>query len=394
MRIYVTCILIIIFCLTSPFIFSDSMEMAGGKSFPEVCVDSFSGGSPTGEFSIRLVTGGKIAEQSFPVSEDNVISIEFKALAPAAAPSSGRTASLLMGHGGKYDGVAVVKYENKDGAGVFTIRTAGAPPDSTGYPVMSYKISKLQFTEVSAAATPAVTPAGTSGVSPPSVPTQSVAPPPPEDALLPGFKPTPAVPIQPGTPAHTATPTPAMGESRPGAPPAFLSTGNNASSQTEPAETRRSSPNVESRDTTGRQAVDENRFFGLAKMMSTKSGRILLNIITWSILAIINGFIVFLSVRAAGEPISFPKAILIGFLISIVGGLVWKLCMLIPICLVNLFIAIVVWFFTARAIIMGMVEVLEEKATAIVITIIVLNIALRIGLVLLIFGTMVAALTM
>jgi hypothetical protein len=393
MRIYVTCVLIIIFCLTSPFIFSDSMEMAGGKSFPEVCVDSFSGGSPAGEFSIRLATGGKIAEQSFPVSENKVISIEFKALAPAAALSSGRTASLLMGHGGKYDGVTVVKYEKKDGAGVFTIRTAGAPPDSTGYPVMSSKVSKLQFTEVSAAATPTVTPAGTSGVSQSSVPTQSVAPPPSEDALLPGFKPTPAAPIQPGTPAHTATPTPATGESRPGAPPAFLSTGNNAS-QTEPAETRRSSPNFESRDTTGRQAVDENRFFGLGKLMSTKSGRILIDIIIRSILAIINGFIVFLSVRAAGEPISFPKAILTGFLISLVGGLVWKLCMLIPICLVNLFIAIVVWFFTARAIIMGMVEVLEEKATAIVITIIVLNIVVWVGIMFLLVGATLAALTM
>ena len=309
-----------------------------------------------GEFSIRLATGGKIAEQSFPVSEDKVISIEFKALAPAAAPSSGRTASLLMGHGGKYDGVAVVKYEKKDGAGVFTIRTAGAPPDSTGYPVMSSKVSKLQFTEVSAAATPAMTPAG--------------------------------------TPAHSPTPTPATGEIRPGAPPAFLSTGNNASSQTEPAETRRRQSGFESRDTTGRQAVDENRFFGLGKMMSTKSGRILLDVIIRSILAIINGFIVFLSIRAAGEPISFPKALLIGFLISIVGGLVWKLCMLIPICLVNLFIAIVAWFFTARAIIMGMVEVLEEKATAIVITIIVLNIVVWVGIMFLLVGGMLAALTM
>jgi len=356
-------------------------------------VDSFSGGSPMGEFSIRLATGGKIAEQSFPVSEDKVISIEFKALAPAAAPSSGRTANLLMGHGGKYDGVAVVKYEKKDGAGVFTIRTAGAPPDSTGYPVMSSHISKLQFTEVSAAATPATTPPETSGVSQPSVPTQSVAPPPSEDAVYPGFAPTRAVPIQPGTPAHTATPTPAMGENRPGAPPAFLSTVNNTS-QTEPVETRRSSPNFESRGTMGRQAVDENRFFGLGKMMNTTSGRILLEVIIRSILAIINGFIVLLSVRAAGEPISFFKAILTGFLISVVGWLVWTLCMLIPICLVNLFIYVVFWFFTARAIIMGMVEVLEEKATSIVITIIVLNIVVKIGIAFLIVGATIAALTM
>jgi hypothetical protein len=128
--------------------------------------------------------------------------------------------------------------------------------------------------------------------------------------------------------------------------------------------------------------------------MSTKSGRILLDVIIRSILAIINGFIVFLSVRAAGEPISFPKALLTGFLISIVGGLVWKLCMMIPICLVNLFIAIVAWFFTARAIVMGMVEVLEEKASAIVITIIVLNIVVWVGIMFLLVGATVAALTM
>ena len=100
MRTYIICAMTIIFCLASPFLFSDSMEMAFGKSFPEVWVDSFSGGSPAGEFSIRLATEGKVAEQSFPVSEDMVISIEFKSLALTAAPSSGRTANLLMGYGG------------------------------------------------------------------------------------------------------------------------------------------------------------------------------------------------------------------------------------------------------------------------------------------------------
>jgi hypothetical protein len=331
------------------------MEMVGGKSFPEVCVDSFSVGYPESEFSIRLATEGKIAEQSFPVSENNVISIDFKALAPAAAPSSGRTANLLMGHGGKFDGVVVVKYEKKDGAGVFTMRTAGAPPDSAGYPVMSSHISKLQFADVSAAIAPAVAPAGTL--------------------------------------VNTPTPPPAMGENLPGAPPAFLTTTDNGS-QEEPSDTRRRPSGFLSRKTTERTSVDDNRLFGLGKMMSTTSGRILLEVIIRAILAIINGFVVLLSVRAAGEPISFPKALLTGFLISIVGGLVWKLCMLIPICLVNLFIAIVAWFFTARAIIMGMVEVMEGKATAIVITIIVLNIVVWVGIMFLIVGGTIAALTM
>jgi len=286
-----------------------------------------------------------------------------------------------------------VKYEKKDGAGVFTIRTAGAAPDSIGYPVMSAKISKLQFTEVIAEATSAVTPVGTSGISQPPVPTQSVAPPPSGEAVLPGFAPTQAVPTQPGTPAHTATPTPAMGENRPGAPPAFLTNLNNVQ-QTEHSETGSPPSGFASRETTEGQAVDENRLFGLGRMMSTRSGRILLEVIIRSILAIINGFIVLLSVRAAGEPISFPKAILTGILISIAGELIWIVCMLIPICLVNFFIYLIAWFFTARAIIMGMVEVMEEKATTIVITIIVLNIVVKLGIIFLIAGVTLAALTM
>lgn len=68
--------------------------------------------------------------------------------------------------------------------------------------------------------------------------------------------------------------------------------------------------------------------------------------------------------------------------------------MLIPICLVNFFIYLIAWFFTARAIIMGMVEVMEEKATTIVITIIVLNIVVKLGIIFLIAGVTLAALTM
>jgi len=43
---------------------------------------------------------------------------------------------------------------------------------------------------------------------------------------------------------------------------------------------------------------------------------------------------------------------------------------------------------------MGMVEVMEEKATTIVITIIVLNIVVKLGIIFLIAGVTLAALTM
>ena len=83
---------------------------------------------------------------------------------------------------------------------------------------------------------------------------------------------------------------------------------------------------------------------------------------------------------------SFLKSILTAAIISIVGGVVWKICMFIPICGVNVLIAIVAWFFATRAIIMGMADVLEEKATLIVITIIIINMALFVGVMFLIVG--------
>ena len=60
-----------------------------------------------------------------------------------------------------------------------------------------------------------------------------------------------------------------------------------------------------------------------AEMTSTKEGKILFELISRAVGALISGFIVWLSVKSAHEKISFPKALLTGIIISIVGSIIF-----------------------------------------------------------------------
>ncbi|MFC1601556.1 hypothetical protein ACFL34_04330 [Candidatus Sumerlaeota bacterium] len=74
------------------------------------------------------------------------------------------------------------------------------------------------------------------------------------------------------------------------------------------------------------------------------------------------------------EGTSFGSLIWASLLLSIVPPLLFRLCLYVP--LFGLWLGLAVWFFSSRAIIMGIFEVLEEKAHYIMFTYYMLYIGL------------------
>lgn len=354
---------VIFLCLISANLWGDSLIMTENRVYAEVWAESFTG-APENIFIIKMVKEGRPDAQGFPVPENNVINMMFKPLGEAQE-LSGRRADMTLSGDRVFKGVTVLKYENREDGGVFTIRPADAAPDNQGFPVRSATIKKIQLI---GAATP--TPA-------PTVASLS-------DLLVATPSPTPA------PPKPTEMPSSSTLSSTPEGPPSFLEgpAPEQATSGTKQTYTR--SERLFDQDK--EPNIDENRFFGLGKIASNKEGKFIIGLILRAIGAIISGFVIWLSCRSAGAPMPFLKSILTAAIISIAGGIVWWLCMFIPICGVNLLIALVAWFFTARAIIMGMAEVMEEKATTIVITIIIINVVLYVGVMFLIVGGLALAL--
>ncbi|GEM_PF-619491 len=379
----------IVICFLSPRLCGDSLIMTENRVFDAVWTESFTG-PPENSFIFRPVKDGKAESQGFPVPENNVIKITFKPLGDGEEISY-RRADMTLSGDRVFNGVSVLQYENNENGGVFTVRPADAAPDNQGFPVRSASIIKLQFiNDATPTPTPRVVLLADLLVATPS---PTPAPPKPTD--------TPPVTDEPvafeGPPlfldnsesAHVTTGT---AQATTGATHATTGVAHAAAAATQTAagaaQTYGAAERfVEPPFSQGNvQIVDETRFFGLSKMASTKEGFLILDLILRAFGAIISGFVIWLSCRSARAPMSFLKSILTAAIISIVGGVVWKICMFIPICGVNVLIAIVAWFFATRAIIMGMADVLEEKATLIVITIIIINMALFVGVMFLIVG--------
>jgi len=328
----------------------DSLIMTDGRSFPEIQVDSFSTASGAGGFSMRMITGGQISPDAYPVSEDQIKSIDFFPRGASAGQNIGRPANLALTDGKRFEGVTVVKYEKIPQGGMFVILPPGTPPGGTSYPVMSNTISNLQMSAAAATSFP------------PSAPVETA--PAPSEGLA-GM-----IPVEPA-------PTQIM----PGiaAPPS------------ERAPEDRMSRMMDRLEDSMEEQLEE-------ESTQTRVQRTMKNIWNWIlgtiISACIGGFVVWMSLKEARDDVSFGKALLTGVLLAIFPKILFVGCLYIPICCVNLIVGGVVWFYTAKTIIMTVLDVKPNIATSIIIFYVIMEIVIAVGITFLKAGVLISKLMM
>jgi len=331
----------IVFLLLLPPVFSDSLLMKDGRNFPQVVVNDFVTGAPSGAFQIRMVTNAQLSRESYPVSEAEVQKIQFNPEGADASQSLGRTANLALTDGRKFDGVTVVSYEVSGEGAVFQIRQSGAAPNAPAYPVKSAGVSQIQFP-----------------------PTAQPSPTPADDlsALMPGSARTEAT----ETPGPTTTGTPATELER-----KMMKVMSNVEQEMKEKEKEQQ----EWRSLSGSQRMLKNLWNWLVSVLVSAS---------------IGGLVVYKTMNYKGEPVTWKKAFLTGILLATIPKFLLIACLYVPLCCLSLILGIVVWFLACRTIIMAVLDVQKPTAVTIIIVWFCLEVFIGIAIFFLKLGAFIA----
>ena len=346
-------VLLFVFCYFPLSGNADSLVMGNNQSFPSVIVDSYScDSSGAGSFAVRMLQNGQISDQAYGVPASDVHSITFI----SSDGTSGCPADMVMTHGGAFENVTVLGYEHSGEKGVFRIREAGKDESQSAFPVDHDKIQSISFKREEPSQTPYI----------------------PEQTRV--------APVEQTQPS-AATPQATQPQQTPqeSDPLAMLKQAQERDAAREKEQEQKNfftdyEETEEEREARRQWERNMERASAFAEFGSSPVGRVIIFLVTRLILAVLEGIIVWLSVKSADETVPIPKAMLTGLLLSIFPGLLMRLCFMIPVPFFNFMAGLAVWYYSARAIIMGMVEVLEDKATQILIYCVIFEIGFWVGI--------------
>lgn len=380
----------------------DVVVLTDNQRFPTIHVDSFATVGGVGAFQMRAIRDGIIDAIPYPVEETTVSQVEFRNPGDTSPRPAGRVGTLVLLDGRRFESVWVESCARENGVMTFQVRQAGVPPGGQAFPVPMNVISTLAFIPMNlpTAIPPTPTPMEMAPTPPPAMPgfegegqspeaqmmrnpydTYPQAPPPPA--------PTPAnirmggemqqippelMPQQPpaGQPppqqiAMLSTPTPvaalegseemAEGETPEG--DEFAS----AFSENEPPPTgaKKKFSSDDDSDFTYRGGRSQ----GFSIMVFGYYVGILSVLASMLVVFVVGGAILFFTTRTENiKDFNIGKAILTSALLTVFPTLCLFLCIrFIPI--FGLWAGLAAWYFSGRAIVMGMLEVLEAQAATI-----------------------------
>lgn len=335
--------MLLLFLSLSFICFSDSMVLKDNRSFPSVWVDQYQ----NGQFSIRTIESGQASQNAFPVQENQVHSINCGPIGEMP-PVSGRKANLYMQNGQSFNGVTILSYSSADqGPGQFNIRQAGAGADDPAYPVKTSTISRIEFGTPwqppgSARQTPAQAPPGT-------VPGQQGMQTPVSQGAQ-AFQPTPGEPSQQALPE-----TGSVQDDR-----LFSVMEKMEENLEEEMEKARS------------EKIRRKKMTPFQKFMDKFADWL----ITTGITAAIGGLVVFMILKHMNEDVTFGKAYLVGIILAVVPGLLANVAWFVPLCCFSLILWILIWYYTARTILMAMLDIKKSTAFTIIVIYILMKIAI------------------
>lgn len=294
---------------------ADDVEMADGRTIRDVLVESYA----AGVFQARILTDGVVSEQLYPLEAERLTRIDFRS---TDRESPGQPARVAMADGTVRDGAIVEAAQQALGGLEFVLRPANSAPGNPTYAVAAERIARIDFP---------------SAVPPASTPTPTPVPTPTATAVTPGPDPFP-----PARPA--ATP--------------------------EDADDAWDDEEEGSFEAPGMLAN-----FGVAAL---GVGAVVLGVILNLLIVSLVGGLVLHFVAKINNVTDFPywKAVVTALVLAIIPPVAGALAICIPIPLVNLAVALIIYLFVARIIIMAAMEVLEGQAWTILLTYIVFTIAL------------------
>lgn len=389
----------------------DVVTLTDTQRFPTIHVDSFATVGGVGAFQMRAIRDGIIDAIPYPVEETTITQIEFRNPGDASPRPVGRVATLVLLDGRRFEGVWVESCARENGVLTFHIRQAGVAPDGQSFPVPMNSIGTLAFTPMNlpTAIPPTPTPMeippapaihGFEGEGLPpeahsprdpyTMPDQPPPPPPPPPAATPST-------IRIGgdlreiPPELLAQQPPAQHAPPPAPPP---------SAQTEMFPPQQLSPVPESEedewdeDETPEQDEFQSAF---AEKEQSKNGSkrkfsaeddseysfrgrrssmfgiavfgyyvgILSILASMLVVFVVGGAILFFTTRTENiNDFNIGKAILTSAMLTVFPTICLVLCVqFIPI--FGLWAGLAAWYFSGRAIVMGMLEVLEAQAATI-----------------------------
>ena len=122
---------------------ADVMTFADGRRFDSVSVDSFTNINGRGIFQVRAVTDGVAAVETKPVEASRVASIEFHAPAASGQPSAGRRGILFMAGGEELESVWVERFGAESAGPGFRVRQTGLDAGSPALPLAMANIARI-----------------------------------------------------------------------------------------------------------------------------------------------------------------------------------------------------------------------------------------------------------
>lgn len=136
---------------------ADVLATRDGKTY-SAQVDSFRLHDGQGVFHVRAVENRVPSGAAHPVWWDHVASVEFRDLGDTGAAPRGRLASGTMIDGRVFSDVPVERAVAQDGNLIFHTRAPGSPPGGPTFAVPMTSIAELRFGALAAAPTPTRTP--------------------------------------------------------------------------------------------------------------------------------------------------------------------------------------------------------------------------------------------
>jgi hypothetical protein len=316
---YFVLLFLILFNLSG---FCDSVEMMNGKSFPVVETLSFEVTENTGTFSMKIASGEKI----YPVKAATVKSINF---------AKGKNVTVELKDGRIFDNARLLEYKNEAGTVVFNVSNVRGFPEDKIFPLKIELVTRIEFISGETQASPALNT---------------------EDQIPEESSELPALITENQSPEDSSE-LPML-----------------VSGETGEAEDYSDEYNYE-------EYYYKEEDFGKKKsLLSIIAGSLLKVFLQFVFAMIVGGLLIKHLAGKEGGGVPFGKAVLTAFLLAVFPPLLAILVLFIPFLPFKFIPATAVWYFSARAIVMGMLEVLESEASSIlgsyVVIIIVFNIVL------------------
>ncbi len=362
---------------------ADIVTTTDGKTYPDLHVDSVVHSGGQAIFYLRAIRNGAVVGTPYPLPAAQVSRIEFRTPWDTKERPDGRPAALDLQDGRRFEGAWVESCAREGDQVLFQVRQAGVPPGGEAHEAPLSFIRTMVFTPMNLPGAPLDEVPGLSGQDVPSGVPNAPAP----TALSAHPTPVPfspgevgaVLPPEAGSPPAVPTPSPVpsldsiegeveapeSSEGPVGVPPS-------ASDEESEGDVGFSKSDFE---------YDDNEYGyggrggGFADMGFSIFGYFvnLLSLIIGMLVALVGGGIsLYFSARTEDTAdFSFLKAVATAALLAIFPplifiGVFYSLTRIFPwLVIMWLFVAIAAWWFAGRAIVMGMLEVLEGKASAI-----------------------------